>query len=413
MVSRSIITTFVSCILFNVFLPTADVGSDLNLLYLTLTFNLGDSFELLGCRTCFQKTEKQVYYSETNLSKNKCKTCLYDRGSYCGLDLPVIKKMIELERDEETCMDNETLRFTHQRRFEIGECNEEKDKCCISKTKQMDGGKSIQQLDPTKLVISCKSFTSLELIPFHRCLVVGTGSSGNCVNMWSATKSQELPILAKRLAHIIKSSTNETVFMYPYSRINKSVVIQENSVPITEPNIKCGLLIYLEKINDSEQKQSNILDNNHVCNEDTCLTHLKTLKHYVTSMTNLTEWRKNTDYIAGIRVGGATCRILQIYGTSIVIPILLNFIFNIVLFVSDLRENKAMILEVVPLFLLFYPQYKSIKFLAQYIFTHHDENILIEEKKENDKTVSSLEPYLESSLQVVIISNHWIFVQNP
>ena len=406
MVSRSIIATLVSCILFNVLLPTADVGSDLNFMYLTLTFNLGDSIELQGCKACYQKTEKQLYHSETILSHNKCKICLYNEGSFCGLYLPVLKKMIEWEGDEGSCMFNETFRFSHERKFEGGKCMEEKDRCCISRTKQMDGGKSIQKLDPNNLVISCKSFTSLELIPFHRCLVAGTESSISCARMWSTAKSKELPILAKRLAYIIKSSTNESDFLYPYSWINESFVIQENSVPITEPNIKCGLLIHLNKINDSGQEQLEILNYNHVCREDTCLTHLKALKQFASTITNLTEWRKSTDYIAGARVGGATCRILQIYGTSIGIPILLNFIFNIVLFVSDFRENKATIMEILPLFLLFYPQYKSIKFLAQYIFTHHDENLLIEEKKENDCKVSSLEPYLESSLQVAILLNY-------
>ena len=40
----SVITTFIMCILFNIILPTGDVWSDLNLMYLTLTFNLGDCY---------------------------------------------------------------------------------------------------------------------------------------------------------------------------------------------------------------------------------------------------------------------------------------------------------------------------------------------------------------------------------
>ena len=56
--------------------------------------------------------------------------------------------------------------------------------------------------------------------------------------------------------------------------------------------------------------------------------------------------------------------------------------------------------EIIPLLLLFHPQYKTIKFLCQYLFIHHDENLLKEEKEENDRKVSSLEPFLESCLQV-------------
>ena len=85
---------------------------------------------------------------------------------------------------------------------------------------------------------------------------------------------------------------------------------------------------------------------------------------------------------------------------SIFLPILLNLIFTIVLFVNDFTEKKANIFEIVPLIFLCYPQYKTIKFLAQYILVHRDENLLNEEKEENDRTVAPLEPYLESCLQV-------------
>ena len=73
----SVIATFVMCILFNIILPTGDVGSDLNLMYLALTFNLGDTLELAGCKSCYHKTENDVYYPKENLNDNECKTCYY------------------------------------------------------------------------------------------------------------------------------------------------------------------------------------------------------------------------------------------------------------------------------------------------------------------------------------------------
>ena len=57
-----VIATFVMCFLFNIILPTGDVGSDLNLMYLALTFDLGDSLELEGCKSCYYKTENEVYH---------------------------------------------------------------------------------------------------------------------------------------------------------------------------------------------------------------------------------------------------------------------------------------------------------------------------------------------------------------
>ena len=69
------------------------------------------------------------------------------------------------------------------------------------------------------------------------------------------------------------------------------------------------------------------------------------------------------------------------------------------LFVNDFREKKTNIFEIVPLALLFYPQYKTIKFLAQYLI-NRNEDILYEEKKENDRVVAPLGQFLESCLQV-------------
>ena len=123
--------------------------------------------------------------------------------------------------------------------------------------------------------------------------------------------------------------------------------------------------------------------------------------HLVTpTITDLSDWREKIDYWFSIKVGGLTCRLLQIYGYSILTPILLNLFFNIFVFLNDLQDQKANIFEMVPLFLLFYPQYKTIKYLCQYIFVHRNEEILNEEKEKNNREVGSLEPFLESSLQV-------------
>ena len=87
------------------------------------------------------------------------------------------------------------------------------------------------------------------------------------------------------------------------------------------------------------------------------------------------------------------------------VPCLLNLAFNTVLFANDLKNQKANIFEVIPLIFLFYPQYKTLKFLAQYLFIHDDENLLTQDKEENDRTVAPLEPFLESCLQVKLNSS--------
>lgn len=163
---------------------------------------------------------------------------------------------------------------------------------------------------------------------------------------------------------------------------------------ITDPDIKCGILIYRH----NNQQPLNLRYTDH-CNEDVCLIHLKAL-HGSTTINDLTEWRNNIDYILGVKVGGVNCRLLQIYGTCILLPILLNLTFNIILFINDIRDKKANIFEVIPLVFLVYPQYKTLKFLSRYLFVHRNENVLHQETVENNRTVAPLEPFLESALQV-------------
>ena len=57
MIPASLLVLFVSSILFNVILPTGDVYSDVGLMVKTLRFDLGDTIELSGCRSCYGKDE--------------------------------------------------------------------------------------------------------------------------------------------------------------------------------------------------------------------------------------------------------------------------------------------------------------------------------------------------------------------
>ena len=62
--------------------------------------------------------------------------------------------------------------------------------------------------------------------------------------------------------------------------------------------------------------------------------------------------------------------------------------------------KKIDVLQVViPVLLLFYPQWRSIKMLINYIY-HQDENKLQTDKQTYEREVETLEPYLEAALQV-------------
>ena len=61
----SVVATFLTCLLFNIILPTLDVGTDLDLMYQALNFNLGESLELEGCRFCYHRNEIVDFFIQT------------------------------------------------------------------------------------------------------------------------------------------------------------------------------------------------------------------------------------------------------------------------------------------------------------------------------------------------------------
>ena len=267
------------------------------------------------------------------------------------------------------------------------------------------------------------------------CVTSGKAAHNHC-RRFNYDKTKIFKLENHRGKIIEKSSKNESIFFYPYALINQTWVMEENNHSITDPDIECGLLIFRHNNKYNEQRPfitsgtihrdvtgriHNMTDPNHKswrnhksyngsrlnhtrlyshhCNEDSCLTHLKAIRLY-TPITDLTEWRKRTEYYQGRKAGGVTCRLLRIFGASILFPIFLNLTFSIVLFVNDFRHEWANIFEVIPLMLLCYPQYKVIKFLTRFLFIHRDENILNKDKEEHDRTIAPLEPFLESCLQV-------------
>ena len=81
------------------------------------------------------------------------------------------------------------------------------------------------------------------------------------------------------------------------------------------------------------------------------------------------------------------------------VPIFLNLIFHMLLFIDDLKCDKASKPEILFVLGQFYPQWKTFKFLYNYIKDKNEPH-LNEAKKHFDTQVGSLEPFLESAVQV-------------
>ena len=120
---------------------------------------------------------------------------------------------------------------------------------------------------------------------------------------------------------------------------------------------------------------------------------------------DFSDWISKTIYLwfpSPYKLGGWQCTLLTMYGYLIVLPIALNFLFCFNIFVEDVKSGKTKFYEFPFLLILFYPQWRTIKCLFRYVF-HKNEAKLTKELDENERDVSFIEPFCESTLQVSLI----------
>ena len=128
----SVIHIFVMCLVFNVFLPSTDIGSDIYLMKNTLTFQLGNSLELGGCKSCYRKTESEVYLSKNMVENEDCDWFLQDSYFACG-KYPLILNEINEHQNKQTSFETNTFRINHENEFDNNDCNETDNCCFVSK----------------------------------------------------------------------------------------------------------------------------------------------------------------------------------------------------------------------------------------------------------------------------------------
>ena len=369
----------VNCsILFNVFLPSGDVYSDLSLMVNALNFNLGDSLLLSGYRACFGKNEQEVY----NVVNGSCQHCLKNEYFTCGAYPPMLDKIHEVQNTK-TCT-SEKWRFTNKNEFKRGDCNNT-DGCCLENNNSSRLNNPVSIIDRNVLV-SC--FSRGSKADYELCYLAGNTNDNFCYRLG------KLDTFNEQFRNLVNTDVtnggNQSLKgrVFKIKELTMDEVILEKGYEFVDG---CGIYFAPKEENQPKKGKS--------CGDDACLVHLQQL-HVRTTMHDLKTWRTNTDFAQGIKVGGKTCGLIRLYAWTILIPIILNMGFNLVIFRNDLKNGKANYFEVIPLLLLFYPQWKTLKFLANYAFNHRDETRLNNDKNEHDKDIGSLEPFLEASIQV-------------
>ena len=97
MINTKIIASFVMCILFNVLLNSFDHYSDISLAYKSMSFDLGDSLLLTGCRLCHGKSTSDIY----DVKETKCQKCVLENYDFqCGNDINVLNKLNKPQTSE-------------------------------------------------------------------------------------------------------------------------------------------------------------------------------------------------------------------------------------------------------------------------------------------------------------------------
>ena len=389
----SVVTTIVLAILFNVLAPSGDVYSDLALMVNTLRFNLGDSILVTGCRVCYGKDSHDVY----SIVNRSCQQCLTTQPytPMCSEYSKVLNIYHEFQNSN-VCKKEKWRWFFDNVAYEFnsdyGEC-QVTDACCLENTKN----KSVKSYFPNlnrKILVENTHRVHYSIhsgLVYNIDLLIGGGDGTTCYEMLANLDASQIDSLVNTNVTLEEIQLKERVFTMKELANHEIRLRMEFDV-----NDHCG--IYL-RLHDPMQYTQEIK----TCGDHSCLLHLKLLHRY-TVIHDLKTWKFQTEFMHGnIKVGGDTCNLLQIYGWTILIPILFNLSFNIVIFVKDLKTGKAGAYEIIPLLCLFYPQWKILKLLCNYAFGHRNEDQLGTDTKEFDRDVSSLEPFLESAFQVRIL----------
>ena len=401
----TVVRIFVLTVFFNTILPTGDVFSDIVLIFQTWTFQNTDSLEMIGCRSCFRKSEEDLYPN-----KNECEICLTKNIDFtCGRYFTSMNKYREI-KNRKKC-ENHKWGVIGGGNLTEGECHSNH-LCCFEtrnnnwKIQNKDEYKTKSLQIHPKFLVDCGNDYMTYYVSYNvfydTCLLAGKAKGFYCSYPIVFQNRNEIKnFLEQNKKNFTK--TNFTGIALKFLLNNDSSSDLSAIVPVDIDNLnkdetfECGILIKPKNV-------SIIGDNKGVdCGMDTCKIHLDYYHYDVDGMHDLQSWQTNIGYYIGrIRVGGRNCQLLRVYAWTMAIPILINFIFSGIIFYNDWRSGLSCKYEVPFLLFLLYPQWRTLKILMRYL-AHKEEEELANQLDENDKEVSFIEPFCESGLQVRVL----------
>ena len=443
MIEKRIIASLITCIFFNVFLNSFDHYSDVTLAYETMAnnFDLGNSLLLSACRVCHGKTASDIY----SVKKTKCQKCVIENLDFqCGNDINVLGRLSEPHNSENCENDDIVARWNQSsRNYNLINSNCESSKrnqswdrisnhdegyvkrqdyvsCCI---KEIETSKQNVSDSWTKNISNPLDHLDKKILahrPFHKYkffrhilqydhydniliyYLSAKFSLHHCQNVYAEyfneynqiyefherKKGPGILYFLRRNVFLQKEE-NETEWHYRFSEQRDGSFKVEKGFTAED---RCGFLV--------QRKPEQLIQNNaeQTCGLDPCLLHLQSLKRML-NISNFDQWKHNTFFSQGKKLGGETCFLLWNYGVACLIPSALNLIFHMFIFVEDLKSGRASKEEFLLVILFFYPQWKTIRFLTEYC-TNKNEKQLKDAQGSYSEQFGHVEPFLESAFQV-------------
>ena len=387
----TVIVSFVVCLSLNVGLNTFDVYSDITLSFNTLTFNLGDSLLLSGCKSCSGKEDKEVF----TVKNSSCQHCLTENYRFqCGKSFEILEKLNGLYESDTCVTDRFGVSFnatSKSYQWKNETCKDDVNECCVEIRNNAIANNPLSLIDKRIIAYQTDDLKKFRNeLGYDIFILSGTSNKYHCERVyldyvgWSNSKEKQF--IKENITNVKKP--NETNWFYKFKQSENEKRVLERGFDATN---ECGLFI-------TKKLHNHVQNNGEMCGTSSCLVHLQYLKWYF-NISSVNEWKQQTFFDFGVKLGGEVCQLLRIYGLASLVPIFLNIIFNMFVFLEDLKLGQSTKIEVVFVLLALYPQIKCLKFLFQYLI-HKDEEKLNEDKEKHDVCLGSLEPFLESSLQV-------------
>ena len=396
----SVIVSFAVCIFFNVGLNTFDVYSDITLAYNTLTFNLGDSLLLSGCKVCMGKADKDV----VSVKKSSCQHCLAQNYAFqCGGSFQILEKLNELSKSDTCVTDRFGVSFhatSKSYQWKNETCKDDVNACCVEVRNNAIANNTLSLIDKRIIAYQPDSLKKLRNeLGYDIFILIGTSNNYHCTRVyfdyvdWSQANIKSF--IKENITKVKKPTETNWFFRFKQSENGKRVL--EKGFDLESA---CGLYI-------THKLKKHVQNNGEFCGTSSCLVHLLTSKMYH-NISSVNEWKEQTFFSEGLKLGGQLCSLIVSLGLASLVPIVTNIVFNIFVFIENLKSGDAKEVELIFVLLACYPQTKCLKFLFQYLM-HQDEKKLDIDKNKFDSGIGSLEPFLESAFQVSLYSD---FVQN-